>query len=292
MTLVIAKLDPQYNDFRIISDTKVTDEMKKEHSKRFEGVVKSVIYTPEICISYAGSIVSAEEILKSIFDTNFKLDFKALVKLLKTFHLHRNRDIEFLITNIQYNMLGFVKISDGKTDISYKSSWIGDIEAFELFQEKYHKYLTKEKNNSIYESTEKAFADVLESQKCQTVGGIQVEIERSPLGFRYLHRMYSSIGRSQKITFDSNMQHIVDFGSAKEGSYNFCRLISNNPKTPAFGNYYYDGNFGIFAYPEKTLYFKKYNNLSVDEFVENIYSEYQVKLIGAISERGIIRYIK
>lgn len=289
MTLVIGKVSSR-NTIRIFSDTAITDDLTTKRTKYLDGVVKTVIYTEKISISFAGTNVYADEVMNLLFAHSNKLDIRVLIPFLFNFHKQKNEDIEFLIGNIQYNAVGFIKISGGNCEINEKSSWIGDYEAFCRFQKEFHLLQSnKSAEQSLFKITEDAFLSVILDTEIRTVYGPIVVVEDTPNGLEYMLKTHAIRDRSCIITITPMSMHKLDFGTAKEGSFSYSCFTSSNFKKPALGYYYYEAKLGIFSYPEQSRYFKMYKNLKGNAFIKAIMDDYKIKLEGVIFEDSSMR---
>lgn len=290
MTLIIAKINAT-NNFEIYSDTRVTDDVKQEKSKIFEGLVKSIIYSPNININFAGTNSAVEEIQKNLNSIDFKLDTKTLIQWLFRFHKSKSMEIEFLIASVESKAYGLYKISQGEIDISKKSSWIGDIDAFEIFQEELHKIKKDKPLDDILDISKLAFENVILNLEAKSVGGVPIIVYRTDNGFQYKEGAISILGKDVELNFQNGAGIILDFGSAPEGSYNYCYLVSANPENQVIAIHYYDGNVGIFSYPYKSRKFQLYPNCTAQEFVFLVKVEHDIYLTGIIAERGTMRRV-
>lgn len=125
---------------RIISDTKlsVDDNDKNKLMKRLSeedcnnairyGVIKTVIYKPTITISAAGVLEHFNELLEILKIDNVE-DKKEVLKYAEDIHNKYNEDTDFIVTikNDIYEI-------KNKCYQSVVSAWIGDSQAFSIFQ--------------------------------------------------------------------------------------------------------------------------------------------------------------
>ena len=136
MTLVIAKKNS--NSIRIFSDTKKTDltDVLKGISR---SVLKSVILNRNLCVCFAGRIgyaYSSIQKLSGIIKQGYDDLDKAKDFLLKE-NQDSNNNVDFIIASLAPKF-SLVKISDSKVEEVIDQCWIGNIDAFDDYQRRFH----------------------------------------------------------------------------------------------------------------------------------------------------------
>lgn len=178
---------------RVLSDTKPSidandiDRLKKRFTKEeFNnfikyGVVKTVIYKPNITISSAGMLEHFNKLL-GYLETNNITNIEDILKAATDIHNRYDKDTDFIITT-EYDIY---EIKDGKYE-KVEFSWIGDSDAFSRFQEQKSNFAFDERSCSTKDFTKEeidafkekdkidfAFQKVIDDETIDSVGGILV----------------------------------------------------------------------------------------------------------------------
>lgn len=287
MTLIVGRICQ--GSLRVDSDSRITDpNVASNKNNIFSGLLKSIVLSPDLSISYAGGVDTAQKAIETIY--SLKAFNIAIVKA-ELLRIHRNSDMEtdFLIASIENRPLLY-KISDGKVDVSNTTQWIGDLDGFDYYQRQFLPNLKSFEQKHISSVHEKAFTSVIENEKISSIGGFHVTVFRSEHGLRYLGKMTLNMGRSTTVTAKQGINHIP-WGSAETGAYSCSYLISENPFKPAIGIHFAMGNFGTLYYPRLTRKVLLFKNVNPFEFVEKIKNEYNVVLSGMIKNGGLMMRI-
>lgn len=182
-----------YFGTRVLSDTKPSvhpDDMDRlknrftvEEYNNFMkyGIVKTVIYKPNITISSAGTLEHFNKLLGYLESNNIS-DVNDILKAATDIHNRYNRDTDFVITTEH----DIYEIKNGKYE-KVEFSWIGDSDAFSKFQEQKSKFVFDERSCSPKDFTKDeieafkeidkisfAFQKVIDDETIDSVGGILV----------------------------------------------------------------------------------------------------------------------
>lgn len=125
------------NKIRILSDTKITispDKISWYSKDEYEsidkyGMIKTIIYKPDITISSAGNIEDFNELLENLNEKKIDELEKIIFESLSVHEKYKGAT-DFIITD--KNTIYTVK--NGKVEASL-TAWIGDKDAFDKFQE-------------------------------------------------------------------------------------------------------------------------------------------------------------
>lgn len=294
----------------IVSDTKLTHAYGGKIPPT-EGVLKSTILSPNICVSFAGQDGFADEALQSYSSGSHKLEhFDQIVSHFLEWHRKAERLTDFIIAfGSPYYSLVEIKEGVGR---EVTNSWIGDQSAFEKFQQHYHQHITPSKPplgvaalKCTYvpegdESDTLRYNQLLESMKAvvadseiRNVGDFAIAVGYDKHRFRYID--YVDV-LTHQIDFDLLPQEkdgwaAIPFGTTEQGGYafNFMSAIDENSLAAMF---FLQGNVG--------LVFKSSNGgllrplsaikeISPLDFVEKVQAEHGVHLgcmfVGAHSYR-------
>lgn len=181
-----------YFGIRVLSDTKPSvhpddlDRLKnrftvEEYNNFMKyGVVKTVIYKPNITISSAGMLEHFNKLLEYL-ETNNIIEVEDILKAATDIHNRYNKDIDFVITTEH----DIYEIKNGKYE-KVEFSWIGDIDAFSKFQEQKLQYVVDDRRYSAdfpkediealkeQDKIDFAFQKVIDDETIDSVGGILV----------------------------------------------------------------------------------------------------------------------
>ena len=288
MTLVIAKKNS--NSIRIFSDTKKTDltDVLKGISR---SVLKSVILNRNLCVCFAGRIgyaYSSIQKLSGIIKQGYDDLDKAKDFLLKE-NQDSNNNVDFIIASLAPKF-SLVKISDSKVEEVIDQCWIGNIDAFDDYQRRFHSTpgldrgsLSKEEEvnlNTIYRMN-RAFKRLVESEKHGDVGEFMIEVASSPDGFYYEPTCLSFPG--SKAISPNTSAGLNEFFSST-GSYSYSILTPESTGVGAVGIQFYPGNVGALFYPVTLDTPLIYRNVSESELIDKIFTEYQIKLKSVLLE--------
>ncbi|MBP3800050.1 MAG: hypothetical protein ILA19_03605 [Bacilli bacterium] len=174
---------------RVLSDTKPSvhpddlDRLKnrftvEEYNNFMKyGVVKTVIYKPNITISSAGMLEHFNKLLEYL-ETNNIIEVEDILKTATDIHNRYNKDTDFVITTER----DIYEIKNGKYE-KVEFSWIGDIDAFSKFQEQKLQYVIDERKYSNdfpkediealkeHDRIKYAFQKVVDDKNIDSVGG-------------------------------------------------------------------------------------------------------------------------
>lgn len=138
MTLVVA--NKQGNNLVLVADTKLNDPSIIENNPLCS-VLKIAILHPIVQLGYAGVIHYAEKAIKEFYDRNIS-DLESLVDLLSGIHTESNFQTDFILCTAVGGIPKIYVIKEGKTSRDVSSAWIGDQQAFNLYQRTFHSFDT------------------------------------------------------------------------------------------------------------------------------------------------------
>lgn len=144
MSLIVVD---KYNDYlAIFSDTKITFEaMNKipnevEHNILKYGCLKSYIISDNVCISFAGQLYYMNLFMKwFIDDMDGNCSINQVVNKLVELNIRSNNSTDFIIGILGDSNAKILLVQNGEhKDVN--NAWIGDYDAFRLYQEKKFHY--------------------------------------------------------------------------------------------------------------------------------------------------------
>lgn len=186
------------------------------------GLIKSIIISPNCCISFAGNnIALAHQLLETLYETKEFSEEELLYHAFKIHSEHDPDDVEFIICLASEDgETEIISIKEHKIERNRPSAWIGSYDAFRTLQEYRFDNLTL----SNYYSC--AFTHAIYHCGDETVGGfpIHVRFDEYKKEFEYAERLVSASERIQELL--SGMQ-IKLGGTAAEGAYTAHFIASN-----------------------------------------------------------------
>ena len=299
MSLVVARKNR--NACYIVSDTHWINHLKKEEATPLQGVVKSSILSPNLCVCFAGDLDSAGQALRtySVYDDDSNLVTRTVDHFLNHHHLS-NKGTDFILAfGSPHNKL--VEIKDGSCQ-EVLAAWIGSHNAFNRFQgymsmstdairqelkleNAAEMYILKipehpDTDDILYEKMKASMFAVIQALEVPEVGGIVVPVAIHQGGFKYMD--YVDI-ITHPIRFDllpTNTWNVVPFGTAMEGGYAFNFMGTTEGQAPRAAMYFLQGNFGVLFLPEEAGYLAPHllTNVSPLDFVERLKLDYGLKV--------------
>ncbi len=277
MSLVVAKKEK--NRIYIVSDTKLTYPVEifpeKKLSSPKEGIIKSTITNPHICISFAGETEGVDDLIKKC--RVFKDELDKIKKTIFQFHKAKNAKTEFILCVTHYPFYAIYEIKNLQCKET-SSSWIGDDNGFNEFQKYWHDLKVSQPNQDTQYIMEKALESVIESNIALSVNGFVISLSNEKNYFEY--KSYISAYMPGRVL--TSRISVLTYGTAQEGGYN-VHIFPSNRDSSVLAIHIQQGNFGI-------IYHAKNNDLlrpeiisDVDEFefAEITKLKYDVVPIGA-----------
>lgn len=242
MSLIICR--KENNSLLIVSDTKLTyptDQFPgKQTGHPSDGVIKTVIVNPTLCVSFAGDIEPADEGIKQIQSND---DLTRVLKILRD-KSNGNRT-DFIVCTSKPE----IKIYEIKDTVcrEVQSSWIGSFNAFNRFQGYYNNQIQEKKSgpssfikiepviskgDSSLGKVSSAFDKVIDDSSVPEVDGFKVTVIVEDGTFRYRGYIHNYMGLIE-LKIDPKMlgkQIPLGHGNAGDGSFmvNFFRSNSNH----------------------------------------------------------------
>jgi hypothetical protein len=280
----------------IVSDTKLTypddNYPNKQTGHPSDGIIKTIIVNPNLCVSFSGDIEPAEEGIKQIRPND---DLSNILKLLRNKSIGNRTDFIVCCSNPE------VKIYEIKdSDCSeVQSSWIGSQGAFTRFQGylqnqihsgqssfmKIEPSLTKEA--SELGKISGAFDKVIDDPSVPEVDGFKVRVVLHEGKFRYQGYLNTYLGYME-IKFDQSMigQKIyIGHGTSREGSYT-VNFFNSNSNFNHVGLHILQGNLGIvYSRTDNGLLRPKIFQMDEVDFVDFAKQEFDIHPNGTTQDR-------
>ena len=186
------------------------------------GLIKSIIISPNCCISFAGNnIALAHQLLETLHELN---DFSKDTILHYAFKIHTDHppdEVEFIICLASEDgETEIICIKEGNIERNCLIAWIGSYDAFRALQK--YRFDNPVLSNSYFYT----FTHALRHCGDETVGGfpIHVRFDEYTKEFEYAEGLVSVAERTQELL--SGMQ-IKLGGTAAEGAYTAHYIASN-----------------------------------------------------------------
>lgn len=280
----------------IVSDTKITYYDKE--TKPIDGVIKSIIINPFLCVSYAGIIDYANKAIKTYKQTHEYWTFKnhkAIIEYFLKFHRDVDYNTEFIIS-FGKPSVAIYQIKNGQAS-NVDTSWIGDKEGFELYQEHYitdnkniglHNGYFKTRiskqpegedaNSDVYNRMLQSISQVVENNKIRSIGQFFVPVVYDTNGFHYQTYLES-------LTHQIPLELMPDIfplpmGNAETGAYSFSFTEELRKRERAIVIYILQGRIGIIFLSQREGILKPYvfKDVTPESFKKEIHRLYKFKI--------------
>lgn len=280
MTFVVAKIIG--DDLFIESDSRITDRSKVRQDPLC-GLLKSVLVSPTICISYAGSVDFAELAIKKILDGHILTSEEISQTLLAVVKDSKN-SVEFILASIDNCIPKLCKISDGKAEQDLLSAWIGDYNAFRLFQS----VLLGSEENIDHSIISGAFKVVMDEPSLSGVGDFQIgvyinnSICNESRVFMYAEKFECYSPESQ--TIPAGEKVALSLGTAPGGAYGLSYLISLSNCLFGIAIFFHAGGFGVLFCPQISFGGIVIYAHNGEQFAIKVLEKYKIPMYGLVQE--------
>jgi hypothetical protein len=293
MTLVVAKR--HQGKIFIEADSKVTSIGDVFNNPYLFGVLKSVVVSPEYVVCYAGII---EDFGGNYVDDAFRhiwrlksgegLSLEKIKKICVGANRASGSRTDFIVASNESEPC-LIKIDGHGVHEGDNSYWIGNIEAFRVFQSHFYNSFDTEKDDykKLSSQLHDAFLEVLRLERIPDVSGFQLGISNTEGYFEYSMRLNIS-SQAQK-TIPPKTSETIPFGDSTDGSFGISYFVSETKDRPSIGVHYPHGNIGVFFYPEILSEKITYKNVDDKKFVQSIEDDYGVVLAGFVVDLALGR---
>lgn len=300
MTFVICKKLKNPSRIIVHSDSKITDqygvglESELRQNSPLSGLLKTVILNPHVCFSFAGASLFATNFLKHFYSkpANYWNTDKFLSHLLDI-HVKSDQAIDFIVCTSFQNTPKIYLIKDTQLTQDVDTAWIGNIDAFNLFQE----HFLSNASSNIEERTNISFQNVINSNSISDVGGFHMQVctndktMTNETVFLYELKMAVDVG-PKVLHLEAGQAMALPTGTAQEGSYGVSYFRSYSPQKHGIAIHLPHGKFGILFCPmidpEKGVLVK---DVDGQAFADYILDEYDIPLQGFVVEKTGFRYL-
>jgi hypothetical protein len=249
MSLVVARKTP--GTVRVISDIRVTrfgDDVRNGYAS---GALKAIIISPNLCIAYAGVIRVALSAIRYAASRSEDFEFVANT-------LSATNEVEFILATRGE----ICCIKNGQLSRGLENAWIGDKDAFAVFQRNYHAPCEPSRIEEFLESGEAADLRVatrmttgmraaIQDSTVHSVGVDDITVVVRPGGFAYKEKSELRASPLPAILPAGFAGGVIpaDFGSAKRGAFSYSVMTPRDAGIGAVAFYFYEGKFGLLYVP-------------------------------------------
>jgi Tetratricopeptide repeat len=274
-----------------MADTHLTDPENGQRSRPLEGLIKTVVLSDKLAVSFAGSLYWAEKALAEVDDARKgAVDVQVLVDILSRVHEMSGRKTDFLIAEAG-NTPGLIEVKNGRAH-SVVASWLGSWHGFERFQGFATGALLpkRQPTNTVafevfkvpeaspgevcesYSGLVNAMRSVIDDETIPEVGGFVVPVGIHDGRFAYMH--YATV-LTNPIAFDKMPpEFVVHFGTVEEGGYGFNLIADRTSGAKGMAVYALQGKYGVAFTPQRGLLRPTpFTDVSPLEFEEAVASE-------------------
>ena len=293
MTLVVAR--QINNEVYLVADTKFTPTVESviSQSSMYIGGLKLIILSPGICIGFANNTEFARKAIEGIYDKNINIfDKNLLIDYFLNIHLlsvTEGGTIDFIIALILESednetfTKEIFKIADSKVSWENTTTYIGDNEAFNVFQDISHKRLSNSNIptklgiskqpdfNQSLSSALFAIQSVIDNPLILNVDGIRTAVISEAGQFKYTEYI---LVKAVPIPVRSEPNSPLSFGGAPEGSDIKHVGMYSAAGHGIFPVYWVTGKFGVIYNPIECFKPKIISNITQDEFRSVVREEF------------------
>jgi hypothetical protein len=260
---------------RIISDTRVTFRDARRPSFK-AGMVKTVIVSREVAISFAGDLDIALSAVRAFAErVNSGPHAEDVERELSQPATKSRGAVEFIIASAVANSR-LIRIRDSGIERDLLATWIGDSGAFEQFQSVRNRLrspsemqLLSSLPNSAQVMTllNEAMRAVIADRTIGSVDDFCVAVASKPGGFNYFPSTFVHLGRDIELRDGDDLVSKMA-QSVAEGGYAVSIVEPLRPGTAALGQNFPRASLGIVYLPLLFDEGQIVNNVSANDFPE------------------------
>ncbi len=302
MSLIVARKDSK--GLYIVSDTKLTSPDNWEFSERQknnpkEGAIKTVIIGNQYCISFAGNIDYADQVLQKINITHNTADI--IQMLLKQHNLSEQATDFIFCVGISDPLIYEIKNGSVAPVIS---SWIGSQAAFNKFQtcmlgtneaisQTSFISIAEATGTDLFQKMSTAIDSVIQDETIPEVAGFKIRVHFDGKRFNYMGYLDSYFSNKTIVLDMSKTFHIpLTHANAADGGYTI-NFFNSKTDFNYVGLHIKQGNFGI-VYSKKDeglLYPVLFENIDELDFLDFVKEKFKISPSGvtqdAVAKFGI-----
>ena len=270
----------------IVSDTKLSyPPCKNEHyneNNYVNGTVKSIILSPNICLSFAGDLDVVKSALKKI--SNLK-DINKITEILlevNTEHYNKNpnKSADFLLAYVDGGC-NLVEIKNACKE-NKTNSWLGSHRGFSAYQKYFNEYNnisfgssvgdeSFQKYSMIFSRMTESIKKIIDDGNINEVGGIYIAVVYIDGTFKYMP--YATVYFSPMQVVKNGQP--LKFASVEEGGFSL-NLFSSN--IDGLAVHMYHGQLGILFHKSNHLFMetKVYYPYDIVEFTDEMKQQYNI----------------
>jgi hypothetical protein len=313
MTLVVAHRTPY--GVRFCSDMRVIRHDEVRQQGFLGATLKVAILRPRLCIAFAGDIADAIDSIRKVDAESDSEggDLDDVARLLLEAHLESRRGVSFIVAGLHPTTL--TRIRDGRAERDLQSAWVGDLDAFELFQASYldrgavpyefrdalEGEVTPEMASEFRAIRAEQFSHYADLFPDQPGFGEDIDIaDRSHRAMRdVLASSLATVGEAaifiapqpplepeyfgyleESSAFVEQGLNHPEAGSPALGGFSFAILTPREPGIAAVGVYFLQGRLGLLHHPLKCDSPRPYRDVSVKKFKDAVRQEFAFSLVG------------
>jgi hypothetical protein len=292
VTLVVARISGRA--LTLAADWRITEKGMNPHFK--SGRLKILPLRPELLVAYSGSVAEVTMTLRefnaqipNLRETQEQLD-SLLDHLEESQRISTHGPADYLVAARIDGIPHLWVVRNGARERSRRSAWIGDIEAFERFQELAELYRFDDsadgleprlKDSVLASNVASVLGKLVFERSASSIGELCISCSLGREGF--IIRPSGSIALTQNKRIDASAEARLQNAAARsiDGGVFHCEVVPpEHPGIPAVGVYLREGRIGLWSHPLVRDETKIIPSVSCSEFVE------KVRAIEGIALRG------
>lgn len=310
MTFIISKIvDGKFinHSDSMISDLDILTQKYAPNENTFSSILKTMIISMDLCISYAGNVHYANKCLKEILNLPKSFKIINVLDILKKHSIESNEKTIFGIAFINKDgkIIQAKIVGNNLQDYTNSLMWLGDSRAYEIFNKKYQKFL--QQNKPEKESLELAFDAVIKDEQIDSVGHFDIvtsttdqEIKFTSTSgevteftrkvFEYSIKASMNLTKPQTISFkEKNKWEDIPADLEKGDVDGISYFTSSSPSKFAVAIYNLKEKKGILFCPQLKTEPEIFEVVKGDtikilqqDFIDEIYKKYKLPMKGFI----------
>jgi hypothetical protein len=273
------------HEIRIVSDTKISDPHLL-HRTPVDGGLKCIVLSATCCVSFAGNVRVAElalaPLIRGASTTRREITSHLLMK-----HRESGRRADFVVAVTDEGTC-IDRVADGCLEENLTTAWIGDPEAFAVYQANYHAAVARQAPSQFLEerfliggAMTHGLREVIGDPRIESVGDFVVSVTSWPVqehGFRYLSHAFGSGFKPVANTTEETS--ITETLGVEGGSYHYCVLVPTTSGIGVLAVHIREAHLGLLFYPAQSWSSMAIKNVDTNLFIREIRARFGITVDG------------
>jgi hypothetical protein len=265
-------------DLRVVKSDILTDDRQRHSPDYFNGVLKIIPVSSSVAICYAGTVSIALDAIRAVKDSGCTSDVAAELIISRLRESNSLEECDFLVVDAAKLLVQ--KIQNGSVSIiDTGRTWIGDADAYNLFQSKLNELGYSEDENTIAKSVKimNSLQSVINDRSINSVGEYPITAHSSN-GEIHLGVAFSAQGPSRPLNSELNPVHFSN--DTNDDSLIINLTVPIESGVAAVGIFITQAHSGALYAPliQDAAYI--INGYTIGEFRRNVLNDYGIEMLG------------